>query len=406
MKYLIMIGDGMSDYPLPELNNKTPLEVANKPNIDKLTKKGRSGLGKNAPDHLPIGSDVANMSIFGYNPDEYYTGRGPLEAVSQGIKTEQNDVVFRCNLITEENNTITDFTSQHITTEEAGEILKTLNQHFQEKYQNFPGTWYTGLSYRHLFVYKNNPETAKLPTEPPHDIVDEDYTQYINWENETGEQIKNIILETKTVLKDHPVNKKRIKNGKKPATMTWLWGQGTKPSLPDFQQTYGINAAVITAVDLLKGLAIVANMDKIDVPGATGFFDTDYQAKADYAAKALENHDLVIVHVEAPDEAGHAAEIEEKIKAIERIDNIILEKLIKELEKYGDYKIAVLPDHPTPVPLKTHSRDPIPFTVYSSKDENKADKVETFSEKTNAEGALGTNNQGWHLIENMLNNKW
>ena len=214
------------------------------------------------------------------------------------------------------------------------------------------------------------------------------------------------MLETKTVLKDHPVNKKRIENGKKPATMTWLWGQGTKPSLPDFQQTYGINAAVITAVDLLKGLAIVANMDKIDVPGATGFFDTDYQAKADYAAKALENHDLVIVHVEAPDEAGHAAEIEEKIKAIERIDNIILEKLIKELEKYGDYKIAVLPDHPTPVPLKTHSRDPIPFTVYSSKDENKADKVETFSEKTNAEGALGTNNQGWHLIENMLNDKW
>ena len=406
MKYLIMIGDGMSDYPLPELNNKTPLEVANKPNIDKLTKKGRSGLAKNAPGHLPIGSDVANMSIFGYDPNKYYTGRGPLEAVSQNITTEEGDVVFRCNLINEEDNIIKDFTSQHITTEEADEILKTLNKHFQEKYENFPGKWYTGLSYRHLFLYKNNPQTAKLETIPPHDIVDEKYPQYINWNEDAGEKIKEIMLETKEVLKNHPVNEKRIKQGKLPATMTWLWGQGTKPSLPDFKETYGISAAVITAVDLLKGLAIVANMDKIDVPGATGFFDTDYNAKAEYAAKALETHDLVIVHVEAPDEAGHAAEIEEKIKAIERIDNIILEKLIKEIQKYGDYKIAVLPDHPTPVPLKTHSRDPIPFTIYSSKDEDKADTVEIFTEKTNAEGTLGTDNKGWYLIENLLSNKW
>ena len=405
MKYVIMIGDGMSDYPLPELDNHTPLEVAKKPNMDMLAKKGRSGLTTNAPDHLPIGSDVANMSIFGYNPDEYYTGRGPLEAASQGIETVDGDVVFRCNLITEENGEIVDFTSGHITTEEATELMDALNKYFKDKYPDFKGFWHHGISYRHLFVY-HDPDTSKLEIPAPHDIVDEKFDKYLDWDTSYGKAIKDIMFESKKVLENHPVNQKRISEGKKPANMIWLWGQGTKPDMPAFKDVYGIDAAVITGVDLLKGLAIFSKLNKIDVPGATGYFDTDYEAKAEYASKALEDNDLVIIHVEAPDEAGHAAEIDEKIKAIERIDKIILTKILDEIPKYGDYKIVVLPDHPTPVPIKTHTRDLVPITVYSSKDEDKADDVESYSEANNAKGSLGTDNVGCDLIKNLLDDIW
>jgi len=400
-----MIGDGMSDYPLPELDNHTPLEVAKKPNMDMLAKKGRSGLTTNAPDHLPIGSDVANMSIFGYNPDEYYTGRGPLEAASQGIETVDGDVVFRCNLITEENGEIVDFTSGHITTEEATELMDALNKYFKDKYPDFKGFWHHGISYRHLFVY-HDPDTSKLEIPAPHDIVDEKFDKYLDWDTSYGKAIKDIMFESKKVLENHPVNQKRISEGKKPANMIWLWGQGTKPDMPAFKDVYGIDAAVITGVDLLKGLAIFSKLNKIDVPGATGYFDTDYEAKAEYASKALEDNDLVIIHVEAPDEAGHAAEIDEKIKAIERIDKIILTKILDEIPKYGDYKIVVLPDHPTPVPIKTHTRDLVPITVYSSKDEDKADDVESYSEANNAKGSLGTDNVGCDLIKNLLDDIW
>ncbi|MBX7077284.1 MAG: cofactor-independent phosphoglycerate mutase [Methanobacteriaceae archaeon] len=405
MKYVIMIGDGMSDYPLPELDNHTPLEVAKKPNMDMLAKKGRSGLTTNSPDHLPIGSDVANMSIFGYNPDEYYTGRGPLEAASQGIETVDGDVVFRCNLITEENGEIVDFTSGHITTEEATELMDALNKYFKDKYPDFKGFWHHGISYRHLFVY-HDPDTSKLEIPAPHDIVDEKFDKYLDWDTSYGKAIKDIMFESKKVLENHPVNQKRISEGKKPANMIWLWGQGTKPDMPAFKDVYGIDAAVITGVDLLKGLAIFSKLNKIDVPGATGYFDTDYEAKAEYASKALEDNDLVIIHVEAPDEAGHAAEIDEKIKAIERIDKIILTKILDEIPKYGDYKIVVLPDHPTPVPIKTHTRDLVPITVYSSKDEDKADDVESYSEANNAKGSLGTDNVGCDLIKNLLDDIW
>lgn len=405
LKYVIMIGDGMSDYSLPELDNHTPLEVAKKPNMDMLAKKGRSGLTTNAPDHLPIGSDVANMSIFGYNPDEYYTGRGPLEAASQGIETVDGDVVFRCNLITEENGEIVDFTSGHITTEEATELMDALNKYFKDKYPDFKGFWHHGISYRHLFVY-HDPDTSKLEIPAPHDIVDEKFDKYLDWDTSYGKAIKDIMFESKKVLENHPVNQKRISEGKKPANMIWLWGQGTKPDMPAFKDVYGIDAAVITGVDLLKGLAIFSKLNKIDVPGATGYFDTDYEAKAEYASKALEDNDLVIIHVEAPDEAGHAAEIDEKIKAIERIDKIILTKILDEIPKYGDYKIVVLPDHPTPVPIKTHTRDLVPITVYSSKDEDKADDVESYSEANNAKGSLGTDNVGCDLIKNLLDDIW
>jgi 2,3-bisphosphoglycerate-independent phosphoglycerate mutase len=400
-----MIGDGMSDYPLPELDNHTPLEVAEKPNMDMLAKKGRSGLTTNAPDHLPIGSDVANMSIFGYDPDKYYTGRGPLEAASQGIETVDGDVVFRCNLVTEENGEIIDFTSGHITTEEATELMDALNKYFKDKYSDFKGFWHHGISYRHLFVYHDS-DTSKLNIPAPHDIVNEKFDKYLNWDTSYGETIKNIMFESKKVLENHPVNQKRVNEGKKPANMIWLWGQGTKPDMPAFKDVYGIDGAVITGVDLLKGLALFSKLNKIDVPGATGYFDTDYEAKAEYACNALKDNDLVIIHVEAPDEAGHAAEIDEKIKAIERIDKVILGKVLEEIPKYGDYKIVVLPDHPTPVPIKTHTRDLVPITVYSSKDEDKADDVESYSEANNAEGSLGTDNIGFNLIKNLLDDVW
>ncbi|MDD2644337.1 MAG: cofactor-independent phosphoglycerate mutase [Methanobacteriaceae archaeon] len=405
MKYVIMIGDGMSDYPLPELNNHTPLEVAKKPNMDKLAEKGCSGLTINAPKDLPVGSDVANMSIFGYDPHKYYTGRGPIEAANQGIETVDGDVVFRCNLITEKDGKIVDFTSGHISTEEATELMEALNKHFKDKYPDFKGFWHHGLSYRHLFVY-HDINTSKLEIPAPHDIVDEDFNKYLDFDTSYGKTIKDIMFESKEVLKNHPVNLKRVSEGKNPANMIWLWGQGTKPSMPAFKDLYNIDAAVITGVDLLKGLAIFTKLNKVDVPGATGYFDTDYEAKAEYACNALKDNDLVIIHVEAPDEAGHAADIDEKIKAIERIDKIILGKILKELPKYGAYKVVVLPDHPTPVPLKTHSRDLVPITVYSSINEDNKDNVKVFSEKTNSEGSLGTSNIGCDLIKNLLNNTW
>ena len=393
MKYVILIGDGMSDYPLSELNGKTPLEVANKPNIDKLAHKGRLGQLQTIPENLEPGSDVANMSIFGYDPQKYYTGRGPLEAGSIGIETTDNEVIFRCNLITEEDGILADFNAGHITTEEASILINALDKHFNEGDCAF----YPGISYRHIFV-KEGTEFKDLKTTPPHDIVGNPIMDYINFSGDSS-VIKDIMLESKEVLENHPVNKKRLAGSQKIANMVWLWGQGLKPSMPKFKDIYNLQGAVITGVDLLKGLGVFAGLNNINVPGATGYFDTDYKAKGKYAANALEDNDFLFVHVEAPDEAGHAGDIKEKIKAIEQIDKHVLGQILDKIVSYDDYKIAILPDHATPIDIGTHTRDLVPLAIYDST--GTADEIESYTEKLAIEGSLGID-KAYNLVKNMI----
>ncbi len=404
MKYVIFIPDGSSDYPLDELGGKTPLQAANTPHIDKLAKKGLGGFTNNVPSQFTPGSDVANMSIFGYNPEDYYTGRGPLEAASMNIQTSNNDVIFRCNIITQKNNNMCDFNAGHITSQESEILINDLNRYFNQKYDNFKGKFYPGISYRNLFVYSyDNEETANkisnLNTLPPHDIVGENLDKNTNWNDKDALFIKQIMWDAKEFLKDHEINKKR----ETPANMIWLWGQGRKPLLPDFNQTYGLKGAVITGVDLLKGIGIYAGLDIIEVPGATGFFDTNYKSKGQYAINALDDHDIVFIHIEAPDEAGHAGDIKEKLKAIENIDQYIVGPILDYLEG-KDYKMAILPDHPTPIDVKTHTRDDVPVVMYSTTNP-KSDLVEEFSEKGVEIGSI-VKKDGYRLIERLINDNF
>ena len=389
MKYVIVIEDGASDYPIAEIDGKTPLKVANKPVLDRIAREGKTGLIQNVPESLPPGSDVANMSIFGYDPLEYYTGRGPLEAASMGVETKEGDVVFRCNTITERDGLMASSNAGHISSEESAELMEALNEYFNEKYPDFKGRFYPGVSYRHLFVY-NDKENAKaladLDMVPPHDFVGETIDDKLEFDS-FADEVKSIMLESKEALENHPVNQKRIAEGKEPCNMVWFWGQGTMPDVPSMKEVYGLKGAVITGVDLIKGLGVCSGCTNLDVPGATAFFDTDYKAKGEYAVNALKDNDIVIVHVEAPDEAGHAKNLAEKVRGIENIDKCILEPLMEALPEYGDFKIAVLPDHPTPIDVGTHTRDMVPIAIYSSKDE--ADDVLVYDEDSVKDGALG-----------------
>lgn len=428
MKYVIVIEDGASDYPIDSLEGKTPLKVANKPTLDRIAREGKTGLIQNVPLSLPPGSDVANMSIFGYDPLVYYTGRGPLEAASMGVKVNEGDVIFRCNTITEKDGNIVSSNAGHITSEESKIIIGDLNTYFNDKYPDFKGKFYPGISYRHLFVY-NDSELSNLDTigvVPPHDIVGENIKEnlFIHAEDsnstcceESGEGsnssdieetaeallIKKIMYESQEFLINHPVNKKRAEDGLETANMVWLWGQGTMPAMPSLKNSYNLSGAVITGVDLINGLGVCSESDIIDVPGATGFFDTDYKAKGEYGIKALEDHDILFIHIEAPDEAGHAGEIEEKIKAIESIDEYILTPIFNALESYGDFKIAVLPDHPTPIDVRTHTRDMVPIAIYDSTDVGNADSVQVYNEDAVKDGAL-SEITGCNLLKILLDN--
>ena len=399
MKYVIFIPDGASDYPIDELDGLTPLKAADTPNIDKLALGGYGGFTNNVPDQFTPGSDVANMSIFGYNPEDYYTGRGPLEAGSEGIPTKKTDVIFRCNTIYSENDEMDDFNAGHISTPEADKLIKGLNEYFTEKYPDFKGKFYTGVSHRHLFIdscdnIKAAERLSKIKTMPPHDITGEKLIDNLFGDCELACEIQKIMFESKQYLKNHEINQKR----EIPANMIWLWGQGVTPELPNFKETYGLDAAVITGVDLLKGIGNFAGMDVINVPGATGYFDTDYKAKGEYGIEALKNHDLLLIHIEAPDEAGHAQNIEEKIKAIERIDEFIVGPIIDSL-KGQDFKAAILPDHPTPINVGTHTRDDIPLIIYDPSREG--DECKSFDEEEVKKGSL-ENKKGHLLIQRLI----
>ncbi|MDR2829759.1 MAG: cofactor-independent phosphoglycerate mutase [Methanobrevibacter sp.] len=406
MKYVVVIGDGMADWPLNELNMKTPLQVADKPNIDKLTLKGRAGRLQTVPETLNPGSDVANMSIFGYDPLKYYSGRGPLEAGSIKIKLSDDDVVFRCNLITEENGKLISSNAGHITSQEANILMKHLNKSLNNKSNQFGNflldevnkpIFYNGMDYKHLFIIKNK-LLSSISMVPPHDIIGKEINSYLSLVDE-GKIIAKLILQSKKVLNEHPINKKRIEEGKNPANMIWLWGQGLKPKLPLFKDIYGLKGSVITGVDLLKGMGIFAGLDIINVPGATAFYDTDYKAKGKYAANSLKKQDIQFIHIEAPDEAGHDGNIEEKIKAIERIDKYIVGQILDNINDYDDYKIAILPDHFTPIAIRTHSRDPVPLTIYSTTDI--PDEVKVYDEFSVVNGSLNID-KGHNLVKRLL----
>ncbi len=380
MKYIVILGDGMSDYPVPELGNKTPLQVAKKPNIDRLAQYGQLGLVKTVPETLPPGSDVANLSVLGYEPEKYYTGRSPLEAASIGIDLRDTDVTFRTNLVTlseaerYEDRVMVDYSSDEISTEEAHQLLDTIQAHFNNELY----TYYKGISYRHCLLWEKG--SLDLDLTPPHDILGKRIADYLPSGKDSLPLLK-MMKESQRLLENHPVNLKRKEKGLRPANSIWIWGEGKKPALDPFKDKYGLSGAVISAVDLIKGLGILAGMDSIDVKGATGNIDTNYLGKAQAALDALsQGKDFVFVHIEAPDECGHRYEIDNKVKSIELIDELVVASLIKGLEVYEDYKILVLPDHPTPLSLRTHTRDPVPYILYQKSRAKKGSSM-TYNEK-------------------------
>lgn len=368
MKYIIVLGDGMADRKMENLGDKTCLEASDTPTLDSLAPKSEVGLCKTVPDGMKPASDVANMSVMGFDPKKYYTGRSPLEAVSMGIELKDTDVTLRCNLVTLSENEpydkkiMLDYSAGEISTAEAEELINFL----QSRLGNENFRLYAGIAYRHCAVVNRGITGHNLT--PPHDILDRCIETYLP-EGVNGKKYLSLMRESYELLKNHPVNVKRVSQGKKPANSIWLWGEGTKPSLDSFESLRRLKGGVISAVDLIKGIGIVAGMRIIDVKGATGDWRTNFKAKAEACLNALKDGlDFVYIHMEAPDECGHQGDIEHKIYSIESIDNLVVKTLCESLESAGEqFAILVLPDHPTPVACRTHTSDPVPYLLYTNK---------------------------------------
>jgi len=363
MKHLILLGDGMADYPISSLGGKTPLEFANTPNMDRMASEGTLGLIDTIPEGLSPGSDVANLAVLGYDPGNSYSGRGPLEAASMDVQMGPDDVAFRCNLVTtNEGNDqrMLDFTSGHINSDEAKEIVYDLHKELGS--EDF--AFYPGVSYRHLLLWKNG--ISGMETIPPHDITGRGINDFLP-KGEGARQLNDLMRRAQRVLQNHPVNLRRIKEGKKPANSIWLWGQGRAPKFTTLTEKYNLRGGMISAVDLLKGIGVYAGLKVIRVDGATGYTDTNYIGKAKKAIDALQELDFIYLHVESPDEMGHEGDIEGKIQAIEDFDKMVVGTILEDIQKFSSFRVMVLSDHPTPVTTMTHSSDPSPFAVYSSR---------------------------------------
>lgn len=367
-KCIVILGDGMADEPLAELGGKTPLEYARTPNMDSIAREGRSGLLRTVPPGFEPGSDIANLSVLGYDPRTCYTGRGPLEAASMGIELGPGEVAYRCNLVTVRNGIMEDFSAEHISGDEGKALLGALGD-TAEGVRFVPG-----ISYRNLLVMPG----SGARTTPPHDIVGRPVEPFLP-AGADAPVLRRFMDLSESIFSGHPVNRKRQEAGRRPATMIWPWSGGGRPVLPAFSERWGRSGGMIAAVDLLNGIARCARMEVIRVPGATGYLDTDYAAKARYAVEALKRLDFVYLHVEAPDEAGHLGSVEEKVKAIERVDGICATVL-----EGTDAIVAVLPDHPTPIRIKTHTADPVPVAVLGLG----RDDVEVYSENAARKGSL------------------
>ncbi len=398
MKYVVILADGMAGFPLQELGGKTTLEYAKTPNMDELAGKGSIGLVKTVPQSMKPGSDVANLSVLGYDPDQFYSGRSPLEALSVGVKMQAADVIFRCNLVTlsedepYEDKTVIDHSSGEISTQDADILMDAVRDAFNSEEFQF----YTGTSYRHITVWHHG---EVLDMEAPHDHLGDKAGKFLP----NHPRFREMMEKSFEILNNHPINIERVKQGKNKANSLWFWGAGVKPQLQDFKEKTGLSGGIISAVDLLKGIAVGAGMQVIEVPGATGSLDTDYAGKAQAALDALLNKELdfVYVHVEAPDEMGHQGNMHHKIQAIENIDRQVIAPVKAGLEAAGeDYKMLILPDHPTPIALRTHTSDAVPYVLYDSRRQLR--KIARFSE---AEAAMSGNleSQGHKLIETLIN---
>lgn len=381
MKYVVVLCDGMADYPVPALGGKTPMMVAKKPHIDALAAKAEVGLVRTVAPGLKPGSDVANMSVLGFDPHRFYTGRSPLEAASIGIDMKDSDVSLRTNLVTLSDKgepfadkVIEDYCADDISTEEARQLIEAVQAAFGGGKYDF----YTGVSYRHCLIWHDGTTELGNMT-PPHDITGKVIGPHLSTA-ETARPLLEMMEKSFDLLKDHPVNKARVAAGRRPANCIWLWGEGKRPALRPFEALYGIKGGMVSAVDLLKGIANCAGMEVAEVPGATGYIDTDFEGKAKAALDLLTRNDLVYVHFEAPDECGHRNEPENKVKAIEMIDSRVLPILEKGLEQYEDYKILLLPDHPTPIVTRTHASDPVPYLLYQKSAPKTG--VDTINEET------------------------
>jgi len=374
MKYIVIVPDGMWDQPIEELGQKTPLEVSHRTNMDYMAKNGMTGLIKTIPDNFKPGSEIGNLSLMGYKPEDHFTGRAPLEAANLGIELAEDEIAFRCNLVTivgspqgglsgqRETNggKMADYSAGHISTLEAAQLITTLNEKIAEPDIKF----YPGQSYRHLLVIKsrNVAELMKVQCMPPHDIINQDIKKHVP-NGSMATTLLKFMEKANRILAEHPINNVRVDLKENPASHIWLWGQGTKPNLPSFKDKFGVEGGIISAVDLINGIGRLAGLEVIKVPGITGYYDTNYLGKGEYAIECLRKKDFVFVHIEGPDEAGHNGDYKAKIHCIEHIDREIIGPILRHFEKVTDMRIVVLPDHPTPVKLRTHTRDNVGFVM-------------------------------------------
>lgn len=396
MKYVVLVPDGMCDYPMEELQGRTPLEVAHRENINFIAKNGQVGMVSTVPAGMTPASDVANLSILGYDPKVYYTGRGPLEAANLGVKLSEGDVAFRCNLVTIANEEMVDYSSGHITSKEADVLIKSLDKQLGGKTVKF----YPGVSYRHLMVIKNAQDIdfSQINCTPPHDIIGKNISRYMP-KGKGAEELINLMNASKQILMGHEINHVRIDLKENPANMIWLWSPGKKANIPSFTEKYGVSGAVISAVDLIKGMGKIMGMEVINVPGATGYYDTNYSGKAECAIKALKTNDFVFIHVEATDEAGHNADLRMKIACFEHIDREIIGPILKHFENKKDFRIMVVPDHATPISVRTHVADPVCFAVYGT--DIPAGTIESFDEKSAKDTPLKFEH-GYQLMDYLI----
>lgn len=392
MKYVLVVPDGAADWPVPELDGKTPLEAAKTPTLDRLASEGRVGTAAVIPEGMEPGSDVGNMALLGYDPQKYYTGRGPLEAVAMGLPLGSRDVAFRCNLVSTDGEKMLDHSGGNLSTEDARVLFELV----ERKLGGHGIRFFPGVAYRGMMIWEEGPLGARCKA--PHNILDQPLEE--NMPVDEGEKrLRQLIWDSLDLLDNHELNRRAREEGRLPANAIWPWGQGQAPRFPTYAVTRGKTGCVITAVDLIRGLGKCAGLEVIDVPGATGYLDTNYRGKAEYAVEALNRVDFAMVHIEAPDECGHRGNYEGKVEAIERIDGELLEPLLQGIAKLDDCRMLIMPDHPTPIALRTHSMDPVPFVLWASDGSARSGKRARFTENSAREDGVETIEEGYRTID-------
>ena len=394
MKYVFFVPDGAADFPVDSLGGKTPLEAADTPNMDYIAREGRGGLVQTIPEGMGSGSDIATLSLMGYDPRKYYTGRGPLEAAYRGIRLRPGEFAYRCNLVTEQDGMLFDYSAGHITTEEATVLIETLDRELGNNFIRF----YPGVSYRHLLILTEGGSNETV-CHPPHDVLERQLYDVMPT-GEGSNLLCDLIERSRAVLENHSINEGRRAAGKHPANLIWPWGQGGAPRLTTFKERFGLSGAVISAVDVIKGIGFYMGLKILEVPGATGYFDTNYEEKARFALEALKDHDFVFVHAEAPDEAGHEGLVDEKVQALENFDRRLVAPVLDGLKAFGDFRVIVSPDHETPLAERTHTSGPVPFAMYSTG--GAADSMTAFNERNARDYGSLKLDKGSDLIHLLL----